>query len=226
VGIRPSMTMVFGIDDLKFDTKNWVCTDERLIGYPKALPDGETECCLPYIEDKDRFDNSNMDLATIKIYLTKFQKDKIVTRDLFDVLFHYAEYGESNVIGFHPGESIYNSFPLWGLASLEDKYRQDGHDNLRSADPKDYYSLKFIYELLEESKDQKISIPLSFFRQYYKKNVGFNTIRRHEKNGWLYDYFDSYQIDAWAKVTQWLFKEIGLIVPDRDLKLMLCWRWS
>ena len=150
MGNRPSFNLVFGIDNLDFDTEDWSCTDSR---FQKKDYSGffnyKEKVVVPKIErNLDMFSDLNFREALLNLTLLDGQEEP---KNLGDLLFFRPEEGEPAVIGYQI-DSLYNNWIFWALAGLDEKFNVHGHIVIPQADPMDYMKLRYLYTVLEANK--------------------------------------------------------------------------
>lgn len=133
-------------------------------------------------------------------------------------------YSSNGIVGYEI-ESRYNDYILWVVQALCDRFQTSGFINIPSS--LEYRRLQYLHAAIKTAKDNNKSIPLSNFRKVYKKNPDLWTLRRHEKNKWLYPIGVDYStIELWADTAIHLFDTYNIPYKVKDLRLMLCWNWG
>ena len=221
MGIRPTFHLVYGIDDLQFDEKNWKIIDSR---YDGREIDWDAE--VPRIESKEpkSFDR-DLDVWLSNVYLEDRDDDPVFrtekrTKKLHEVLLHRPEYGLSSVIGFEI-ESEYNLELWWAFSGFDERYSENGYHVVPKATYR-HHHLQAIQELFRQCDEKNLS---KFSLRPFLKNFSWELYGRRKHI--IYPHFMDTTVDAWRKTALHLFNHIGLSgIRDKDLKLMIYWTWG
>ena len=230
MGINPHLYAIFGINDFKYDEKNWKCTDSRQ-SQEGFLWDREDYDYKIKLMDKNREDEDGM--VEPSWYFNSLATDHKTQeiKDLGELVEWNNEYGESNVIGYKIG-SIYDDDVLWVLSALHiarGGEQGDGHIVVPgNRDLSGYQAFWRVNHLISEYKAGNLQrSPLSDLKNIYRENRDIKMILKHRRRGWLYAHYDWIRVGMWRQVTRELFNQVGLTgVKTEEFKLILGWRWG
>jgi len=236
MGIRPNFHLLCGIDNLQVD--RFTITDERF--KPTALWEDrhETAVTLPpkavidgLLTEKSYAYTDHLEIIRqgwIRTHLTDKDGNP---RELSDLIEWDSEYGEPGVIGYRVAEGDYANDVYYALALIDERFQSSGHMVLPSYPLEKDISygasgLKIVQEIRRQlPDDQKFFRHIRGNKAIMKSLHIINQKKRTVANGWNYVFFGDY-MSGYADVAQYLFEQIGLTVPRRDLRLMLVWQWS
>ena len=108
---------------------------------------------------------------------------------------------------------------------FESAVLQDGYSICKSYKFEEITTGKTIKLVCDYLKEQGKPV-FPYLRRILKKQPDIREMYKFCKHGQLYPHHDYIQTRMWIDATQMLFDKIGLKVDDKDLKLMLYWRWG
>lgn len=226
MGIRPSMSLVCGITDLR--VRDYEITDLRYAG-PPAWEWGESVSLPEKPNDHDVLPfEKKMELGDILNHLGDWNENNqcYIGKSYVDVLtYGNGEYSVAGVIGYIVDKLPYANKCLYALALLHPKFTECGFEYLSQVpleeDRGQYASwLKLFQEQGEEwLRDRSTESEFSSIQNQAKVKEERLT------HGWNYCWFGDY-MSMYVNATMHLFKTIGLKVEREKLRLFLYWKWS
>lgn len=227
MGIRPSMYLLAGINDLKVEKYDIV--DSRYKGnndrWWKVL-----EECPPLPKEPDNVDVNDevafkqaMRAGTIRSALLERSSDGTeYQRPGYDLIHWDAEYGLGNIIGHVVHQLPYDDTMFYALASLYYEFENNGYRVLPSLPVEQDSSLgaqaiKLAQRLVKRGDS------LEHLSQ--EARAAMRIKQELIKNEWNYPLF-SWRVESYMQVAHYLLTWAGLDVQESDLKLMLYWQWS
>lgn len=214
MGIRISMSLILGIDDLRLDmVDSWNITDSRwankpfdnwhdkLIAIPPMPnPPLRKNLAAIVLHNFVKGLTHNPDSAT----LTQFRAGDVITHD--------PEYGVGSVMGVRIAQLPYAHEVLYALASLYPEFQREGYRVLPS---------------IAAENDQTL---MAIARRHggLLDTVEHEMVKNKERlidEGHNYMWF-TMEIETWLAGALYILNAAGLQIERKDLKLMLYWQWS
>lgn len=248
MGIRPSVMLLCGIHNLEY--KGFTITDKRWqpqngATYPAAAYGG-SKVILPYknpltLDGKKPSYGKWLRDNTIKTTLSKEKSEE--AKEWHELIHWDSEYGLGNVIGYVVDTVPNGSKMAYALTPfLEGELNKVSAGFKELEIVKDYRDVNYNdlinYLIWQETKERPEMLKKEYWSgdetygsgsvKYRRKSAlsGVNRFKKIWKNGWLYPSFSEEMLFKFAPVTSYLFNQLGLKVPMRELKLMLYWDWS
>ncbi len=219
MGIRPSINVVFGIDNLK--TRDYDIIDPRFSG-KVDYEEWDNPLDLPAKSFESVVLEENLKISNAYHYLFDWNNDK--PKSVNDVLVWDSEYGLPNIIGMKVAKTDRDNLG-WFFSSVDDKYSQDGYSICKSYKFEEITVGKTIKLVCDHLKEQGKPV-FPYLRRILKEQPDIRERHKFCKHGQLYPHHDYIQTRMWIDAVQILFDKIGLKVDDKDLKLMLYWSWG
>lgn len=221
------MYLICGIDDLQFE--KFKITDSRFKGDENWY---ETIPALPEPTDFDQ-DRKYTSAETYKIIHTAAIRTHLLDnnnkpRPLHELLHWDSEYGCGNVIGYVTDELPYANHCLYAMATLYPEFARKRWKRIPSVPLEEDHGFDARHlKLLVAAKQMNKNL-VPFLLKHKKGEANVHGLRRKRnaiRNEQNYSFF-SYEMETYLDVTEYLFKQIGLHVKRKDMRLILYWQWS
>lgn len=225
MGIRPGMSLVCGIDNLQ--------ATEREITDPRFQPTmwwdvgWERKIELPKLQPASGY---------IPVWLSENQACVHINgKRPRELLYYDSEYYFPNIIGYTIDSPDYSGDVLWAMASAFD-LQENKYFIMPSIPLKEDISGPAYYlRTLIDMSTRIHSLSIGDFRQRgteeanknNRKAVGQASMKNHlVRRSWNYSNGLGMYMFGWVAITHKLFNILGFHIDPKDMKLMLCWKWS
>ncbi len=223
MGIRPSISLVIGVNDMVVEDyvikdprwtaeENWAQHEVVIPPKPDTSFVGKDAASL-WTKDKN-------DAMMHRIVVENVVSAAVGHKDyyemkrpiqMWEIIRHDVEYGIPEIFGITLDRLPYASQAIYALAAIYPEFQQSG------------------YRILPSLSLEEDSSPDAALLQFGLANLDEPSIQRKKRlvdNQQNYLFF-SYDFEFWAEGALDILKDqLGFQIEQRDLKLMLYWQWS
>lgn len=224
MGIRISMHLLIGVDNLEVDNVGNIF-DKRFFG-EKTVGLIDKEISFPDYDKDKLFQNEYRSeelqkvvmRSIMKVWADEQDKEKFPAYNLIEF---NTEFGLPNIIGVKISSLPYADNVLYGLAAIYPEFRETGFKILPSVELEDDTSLAS--SLLKIKNSQEAVDETEILFDGYHNLIASKEKLINEKHNYLWFSTD---FDIWAKCALYIFEQLGFNFTEKDLKLILYWKWS
>lgn len=230
MGIRISMQLMIGIDDLQFnpqnayevndprweDANNWTNKFVNLPPHPTKRIDSSVSYTKEELEQTILFHS----VRNIYTSNNKNIKEKFTQFPSWAVIEANSEYGIGNIVGITIAKLPYADKTLYALAAVYPEFREKSYRVLPSIDLEndDSYAAAILKTMSIAPEIFSSGVPEDYSRVIEEKRKLINN-----KQNYLWF---SQDMGSLIPAALYIFNEVGLRLKEEELKLMLYWKWS
>lgn len=232
MGVRPHLMSIFGIDNFQHNSRecgHTMITDPRL--KDRAIWDSEDfwehRIPLPGSPEEDclSWTSGEIEVFFLRLLLQE-APGSMHAKPLSDLLEWTPEYGNPAILGLKIAPTIYSHDTLYVLSACDERFRNDGYLVAESYDSSKLVRMNYFLTLCKQMKEQKGHLPAGPVKEMLKKYPQLRALMKCRRNHWNYAHYDFTEVFGWAHAAQYIFKQIGIQVAEKELKLMLVWNWG